>query len=76
MRVLLSKDVTIKKPVLNLNLKGDLEIQYDKNITEITKVDITARNLEELIHRLLDKITEINIGKLHEILIFLTEKTR
>lgn len=66
----------IEKPVFDLILRGKLEIQYDENNVDIKEIDITAKNLDQLIHRLLDEVTKVSLGKLHEILQFLVEKAR
>jgi len=66
----------IEKPDFNVILRGSPEIQYDENNTEIKAIDITAKNLDQLIHRLLDETIKINLGKLHELLQFLVEEAR
>ncbi len=61
----------IEKPVFDLILRGKLEIQYDENNVGIKEINITAKNLDQLIHRLLDEVIKVSLGKLHEILKFL-----
>ena len=62
------------KPAFNLILKGQLEIQFDENNTTITGIDITAKNLNQLIHKLLNETTKVSLTKLHEVLQFFVEK--
>ena len=64
----------IEKPVFDLILKGNLEIQFDENNATITEIDISAKNLEELTHKLMDKITRVGLSKLNEILQLLVKK--
>ena len=61
------------KPDFNLILTGKLEIQFDKNHATITEIDITAKTLNQLIHKLLDKITRVSLSKLNHVLQMIVE---
>ena len=66
----------MEKSDLKLKLTGKLEIQYDGNNANIKAIDITAKNIDQLIHKLLDETIKINLGKLNELLQFKSVMTR
>ncbi len=67
-------DETDSKPDFNLILKGKLEIQINEKNSMMIELDITAKTLNQMIHKLLDKTTRAGLSKVNEALQFLVEK--
>lgn len=68
------KRTFVEKPEFLLKITGKLEIDFnDKNKT-IKNFEIEAKNLDILIKKLLNEITEVSFNKLQEALQFIIEK--
>ncbi len=64
----------MEKPDLRLKLTGKLEIHYNKYHNDIKEFDIEATNLNHLVHKLLYEFNKASLGKIEEILLFISEK--
>ena len=68
------KSKFVEKPDFLLKITGKLEIDFnDKNKT-IKDFEIEAKDLNVLIKKLLNEITEVSLSKLQEALQFIIEK--
>ncbi len=64
----------MEKTDLKLKLTGKLEIHYDTYHNNIKEFAIEATNLNQLVHKLLNEFTKTSLGKIEEILLFISEK--
>lgn len=66
--------VWVDKPDFLLKITGKLEIDFNDTNKTIKDFEIEAKDLNVLIKKLLNEITEVSLTKLHEILQFVIEK--
>ncbi len=64
----------VEKPDFLLKITGKLEIDFNDKIKTIKDFEIEAKDLNILIKKLLNEITEVSLGKLQEALQFIIEK--
>lgn len=66
----------MEKSDLKLKLTGIFEIHYDKykSHNDIKEFNIEATNLNHLIHKLLNVFTKVSLGKIEELLLFISPK--
>ena len=68
------KSIFVEKPDFLLKITGKLEIDFNDKVKTIKDFKIEAKDLNVLIKKLLNEITQVSLSKLQEALQFIIEK--
>ena len=68
------KSTFVEKPDFLLKITGKLEIDFNDKVKTIKDFKIEAKDLNVLIKKLLNEITQVSLSKLQEALQFIIEK--
>ncbi|KKL79187.1 hypothetical protein LCGC14_2017320 [marine sediment metagenome] len=58
----------------SITLRGELEIQFNENITKIADIDVSAKNSEMLLGKILNQITLLGLSTAKEAIQLLVKK--